>query len=124
MPRNEAAERYSPEIAAAFSAGGTCRAATMKSSVVLATRMPRAPTMIVSRVTKAIAPMAASGIGRHVRRVDQLGEPGFEMPRLPVVEPADAEQHRIEREAEHDQRDRQARDAGPPHRGHQGREHR
>src|ERR1700733_12043493 len=123
MPRNEAADRYSPEMAAAFSAGGTWRAATMKSSGVLATRMPRAPTMIVSRVTNAIAPIDASVIGL-VFRGHQLGEPGLQLPRLPVVEPADAEQHRVEGEAEHDQGDRQAGHGGPADRGHQGGDHR
>src|ERR1700722_13955884 len=124
MPRNDAAERYSPEIAAALIAGGTWRAATMKSSGVRATRMPRAPTMIVSRVTNAIAPIAASDIGRPGPRVDQVGEPGLELARLAVVEPADREQHRIESEAEHDQRERKPghRDLGD--RRGQGGDHR
>src|SRR6202050_2631329 len=100
MPRKDAADRYSPEIAAAWSAGGTWRAATMKSSGVRAIRMPRAPTMMVSNVTKAIAPMDASGIGwlprpvRPARRIDQLGEPGLELARLAVVKPAGRQQHR------------------------------
>ncbi len=104
MPRKDAAERYSPEMAAALSAGGTCRAATMKSSGVRATRMPRAPTTIVSRVTNAIAATAASVTGG----VDQVGEPGLELAGLTVVEPADREEHGIEREAEHDQGERKA----------------
>src|ERR1700728_4892474 len=100
MPRKDAADRYSPEIAAALSAGGTWRAATMKSSGLRGIRMPRAPTIMVSNVTKAIAPMDASGFGwlprpvRPARRIDKVGEPGLELARLPVVEPADGEQHR------------------------------
>src|SRR5580693_4372313 len=120
MPRTDAADRYSPEIAAALSAGGTWRAATMKSSGVRATRMPRAPTTMVSSVTTAIAPMDASGIGRSprpARRIDQVGEPGLELAGLAIVEPADREQHRVEREAEHDQRERQAGHRDPGHRG-------
>ena len=39
-PRNDAAERYSPEIAAAFQAGRTVRDATRKSLVVRANRTP------------------------------------------------------------------------------------
>src|SRR5512146_654934 len=124
MPRKDAAERYSPEMAAALSAGGTCRAATMKSSGVLATRMPRAPTMIVSSVTNAMAPTAASGIGPPARRVDQAGEPDLELPRVPVVEPADREEDRVEREPEHDQRERDAAHRDPADRGHHGRDDR
>src|SRR5258708_31781176 len=114
MPRNDAADRYSPEMAAALSAGGTWRAATMKSSGVRATLMPRAPTMIVSSVTNAIAPMAASDIGPSARRIDEVGEPALQLPPLTVVEPADREKQRGEREAEHDQGERNAghRDAG------------
>src|ERR1700758_3683281 len=117
MPRKDAAERYSPEMAAALSPGGTCRAATMKSSGVRATRMPRAPTTIVSRVTNAIAPSAVSVIGAQssgsvigsvAGRVDQVGEPGLELAGLTVVKPADREEDGVEREAEHDQGDREA----------------
>ena len=39
-PRNDAAERYSPEIAAAFQPGRTVREATRKSLVVRANRTP------------------------------------------------------------------------------------
>src|SRR5579872_3302937 len=85
----------------------------MKSSGVLATRMPRAPTMIVSSVTNAIAPTDASGIGRPLRRADQIGEPALQVACLAVVEPADAEQHRVEREAEHKQGERQSSHADP-----------
>src|SRR5215469_14739018 len=124
MPRNDAAERYSPEMAAALSAGGTWRAATMKSSGVLATRMPRAPTMIVSSVTNAMAPTAASGIGPPAHRVDQAGEPGLELACVPVVEPADGEEQRVEREPEHDQRERDPGHRDPADRGHHRRDDR
>ena len=39
-PRNDAAERYSPEIAAAFHCGPMLRDATRKSEVVRDSRMP------------------------------------------------------------------------------------
>src|SRR5512146_867370 len=100
MPRKDAADRYSPEMAAAW------RAATMKSSGVRATLMPRAPTMIVSSVTNAIAPTAASDIGPSARRIDEVSEPDLQLPRLAVVEPAQREKQRVEREAEHDQGER------------------
>src|SRR6516162_3247684 len=132
MPRKGAAERYSPEMAAALSPGGTCRAATMKSSGVRATRMPRAPTTIVSRVTNAIAPTAASVIGlshraqssgsviaRPAGRVDQVGKSSLELAGLPVVEPADREEHGVEREAEHDQGERETGHPHPADRRHQ-----
>ena len=40
MPRNEAADRYSPEIAAAFHHGVIAREATNRSDVVRAKRTP------------------------------------------------------------------------------------
>ena len=40
MPRNEAADRYSPEIAVAFHHGVTARDATNRSEVVRASRTP------------------------------------------------------------------------------------
>ena len=39
-PRNDAAERYSPDIAAAFHRGPTLREATRKSDVVRDSRPP------------------------------------------------------------------------------------
>src|SRR5258708_34164603 len=99
MPRNDAADRYSPEMAAALSAGGTWRAATMKSSGVRATLMPRAPTMIVSSVTNAIAPMAASDIGPSARRIEAAGEPDLKLPRLTGAEPASREKQGADRTA-------------------------
>jgi len=40
MPRNDAADRYSPEIAAALNQGVTAREATNRSDVVRAKRTP------------------------------------------------------------------------------------
>src|SRR5258708_40326263 len=99
MPRNDAADRYSPEMAAALSAGGTWRAATMKSSGVRATLMPRAPTMIVSSVTNAIAPMAASDIGPSARRIDEVVEPDLHLPRRSGAERSYPENSRVARDA-------------------------
>src|SRR5712664_3696694 len=96
----------------------------MKSSGVRATRMPRAPTMIVSSVTNAMAPTAASGIGPSAHRVDQAGEPDLELVRVPVVEPADREKDRVERESEHEQGERDAGHRDPGDRRHHGRDDR
>jgi hypothetical protein len=51
MPRNDAADRYSPLIAAAFQLGLTDRDATRKSEVVRAKRSPYAPMPIVTSTT-------------------------------------------------------------------------
>src|ERR671922_1179035 len=68
-PRNDAADRYSPEIAEAFHTGGTVRAATKKSEVVRATRTPSAPIEIVAAVTPttAITASIASATSRSWR---------------------------------------------------------
>jgi len=92
----------------------------MKSSGVRATRTPRAPTMIVSNVTNAIAPTAASDIRPSARRINKAGEPGLQLPRLTVVEPADREKDRVEREPEHDQGEREAGHRDPGNRRHHG----
>src|SRR5688572_24231310 len=55
MPRNDAADRYSPPIAAAFHVGLTTREATRKSEVVRASLRPYAPMATVTRVTATIA---------------------------------------------------------------------
>src|SRR5689334_18775075 len=52
MPRNEAADRYSPLIAAAFQLGLTERDATRKSEVVRANRNPYAPMPTVTSTTR------------------------------------------------------------------------
>src|ERR1700739_782999 len=95
MPRNEAADRYSPEMAAAFSPGGTSRAATRKSSGVRAIRTPRAPTATVSSVTMAMAATAGMlGMGSPGDWVNQFDEARLQLRGLAVIEPADRHQHR------------------------------
>src|SRR3954447_18210144 len=54
-PRKEAAERSSPPIAEAFSAGRTVREATKKSEVVRLIRSPQMPMPTVSNDTHATA---------------------------------------------------------------------
>src|SRR5258705_11303843 len=54
-PRNDAADRYSPLIAAAFHRGLTAREATRKSEVVRASRRPNAPMTTVTSVTATSA---------------------------------------------------------------------
>ena len=67
-PRNDAADRYSPEIAEAFHIGATVRAATKKSDVVRATRTPSAPIEIVATVTPTTAITASIGLGPQPQR--------------------------------------------------------
>ena len=55
MPRNEAAERYSPPIAEALSRGLTVREATKKSLVVRENRSPQVPIARVVTVTAMTA---------------------------------------------------------------------
>ena len=55
MPRKDAAERYSPLIAEAFSPGRTEREATKKSEVVRLNRSPQVPMASVARVTSRTA---------------------------------------------------------------------
>jgi hypothetical protein len=50
-PRNDAAERYSPPIAEALSAGRTVREATKKSDVVRLKRRPQIPMPTVRTET-------------------------------------------------------------------------
>src|SRR5215831_18453532 len=60
MPRNEAALRYSPLIAAALAVGRTARAATRKSEVVRAKRRANTPTATVA-TSMASRPKTAAG---------------------------------------------------------------
>src|SRR5215467_1150835 len=121
MPRNEAADRYSPEMAAAFSPGGTSRAATRKSSGVLAIRTPRAPTATVSSVTAAIAATAGTlSIEPSADRVNQVDEACLQLAGLAVVEPADGHEHREDPGAQDDKRERQAGHRGLAGAGQQG----
>jgi hypothetical protein len=62
MPRKDAAERYSPEMAEALRNEGTWRAATMKSAGVRATRTPRAPMIAVTSVTVTTAAIDAGSL--------------------------------------------------------------
>ncbi len=66
MPRNDAAERYSPPIAEAFSSGLTDREATKKSDVVRETRTPNVP---MTKVASTTATIAATGHQRARHRV-------------------------------------------------------
>ncbi len=61
-PRKDAADRYSPEMADAFSVAGTCLAATRKSAGVRATRTPRAPMSAVMAVTVTMATIEAGSV--------------------------------------------------------------
>src|SRR5882757_5173297 len=54
-PRNEAAERYSPDTAAAFRVGEIRRDATRKSGVLRIAATPRAPINRVASTTSAMA---------------------------------------------------------------------
>src|SRR5215472_6778059 len=77
MPRNDAALRYSPLIAAALAVGRTARAATRKSDVVwakrrantptatVATSMARSPTTAATEVTRDLPPprRGRTGVG-------------------------------------------------------------
>ena len=60
MPRKLAADRYSPEIAAAFHHAVTEREATSRSDVVRTKRTPHAPRPSVPRVTAPIASRAVT----------------------------------------------------------------
>ena len=57
-PRNDAADRYSPEIALALATGPTVREATRKSDVLRATRTPIDPMTAETTLTSAIATSA------------------------------------------------------------------
>src|SRR3954451_836801 len=59
MPRNEAADRYSPEMAPAFAAGPTVREATRKSDVLRANHTPSAPMAADSSATRHMPTSAA-----------------------------------------------------------------
>src|ERR1700754_272388 len=59
-PRNDAAERYSPEIALALATGPTVRDATRKSEVLRATRTPYDPMIADATPTIPIATSATT----------------------------------------------------------------
>ena len=58
MPRKLAADRYSPEIAAAFHQGVTARDATYRSEVVRTRRTPHTPRPIAPAATATTAAAA------------------------------------------------------------------
>src|SRR5580698_5736339 len=89
MPRNDAADRYSPQMADAFRVGGTRRAATRKSAEVRATRTPRAPMIAVTTAVAMIAPRINGSV---ISLVEQLGEAVFDPTgSAPVPEPEEHE---------------------------------
>ena len=70
MPRKDAADRYSPEIADAFQIEPTARVATKKSEVVRAMRIPINPIVKVATTTtptKTIVQVTASPLDRRNR---------------------------------------------------------
>src|SRR5580698_2530819 len=117
MPMKDAAERYSPEMAAAFTGGETSRAATMKSAGVRAIRMPRAPTTTVSSTTTAMAATETNSvigvIGRSVDPVREAHETLLQAASLIVVEDPDDQDDRVDAGAECHQRERQPENLDP-----------
>ena len=70
MPRNDAADRYSPDTAAALKAGEMRREATRKSDVVRIAATPRAPMRSVASTTGTTASAITGG---PVLRLGPLG---------------------------------------------------
>ena len=105
MPRNDAADRYSPETAAALSAGETRREATRKSDVVRIAATPRAPMNRVASSTGTTARAITGGPRRRPR--SGLGALG--PPQLPPRQPG---QHGPR---QHGDREPRQRDAEQPH---------
>src|SRR5690348_7677303 len=96
-PRKDAADRYSPEMAAALRSGGTARAATRKSSGVRATLMPSAPTTIVMSVTTTTAIRASDAAVTVVSQlVDEVEKMPFGALGQPDVCKCDQHQHRVD----------------------------
>src|ERR1700727_267585 len=97
-PRKDAEDRYSPEMADAFSVAGTWRAATKKSAGVRATRTPRAPMIAVSAVTAMMATMEAGSVRPEpVPRpgsvlLEELDELALQAPRPPHVPVAEEDE--------------------------------
>src|SRR5258705_13396119 len=136
-PRNDAADRYSPLIAAAFHRGLTAREATRKSEVVRASRSPYAPMATVASVT---AMMAGSAYGLYsvtaapplerarrrspFRPFHEVGELGLGPFGLVHVHGAEREQERVGGDAEQDPRQAHAEWPGAGHRGRDREQHR
>src|SRR5918999_4452626 len=74
MPRKEAADRYSPEIAAAFHHGVTAREATYRSDVVRTSRTPQKPSPMAPAATATTA-TAAIIPARRRRGTPRRGRP-------------------------------------------------
>src|SRR5215211_7567200 len=112
MPRNDAADRYSPEMAAAFHHGVTAREATNRSDVVRAKRTPYSPSPTVADVTARIAPSAITSMARSDRgashrarspgRLHEVAERLLERGRAARVQPRDRDEQG-ERRQRHDQ---------------------
>src|SRR5262245_23387791 len=118
-PRNDAAERYSPPIADALSAGRTVREATKKSDVVRLIRSPQIPMPRVSNDTTAtaVAPNAWFTVasGGWSRPFNHVGEVAFVALRRADVPPAEQHERGVDGEAEHAPGERHAEHprAGP-----------
>src|SRR3954452_15027053 len=73
-PRNDAADRYSPETAAEFTSGEIRRDATRKSDVVRIAATPRTPISSVTSTTGATASATpTSGPARSLVVLQALG---------------------------------------------------
>src|SRR5580698_6326448 len=120
MPRNDAADRYSPQMADAFNVGGTRRAATRKSAGVRATRTPRAP---MTAVTTAVAMIAPRTSGSVISLVQQLGETVFDPPSSAPVPESEEHERRVDAPTEDQEGERDAADLSLVEGGEQHRQH-
>src|SRR5690349_15425612 len=101
-PRNDAADRYSPEIALALATGPTVRDATRKSDVLRATRTPSEPMIADAAAT---SPIATSATIPEVPMVTALvlhviGEVLLDAVRDAAVEPRDGDEERVHQHPE------------------------
>ena len=94
IPRNDAADRYSPDTAAALNAGEIRREATRKSEVVRIAATPRAPMSSVASTTGTTASAITARPGLVVGREVPLG--GLRTAQLPPRQPGEhrPRQHR------------------------------
>src|SRR5277367_2200838 len=118
MPRNDAADRYSPDMAEALRNDGTWRAATMKSAGVRAIRTPRALMTAVTTVTAAMAAMVAGSVTEPSTSLffQQLDKPLLQALGAPHVPVAEQHQGWVDPAPEDDQGEGEAQDlvAGKP----------
>ncbi len=96
-PRKDAAERYSPPIAEALSAGRTVREATKKSQVVRENRSPQMP-IAERQQARPGRPRRCLG-ARGSSAPDQVGEVALVALRSADVDPAEQHQQRVDQEA-------------------------